>query len=323
MRETIMARCLLALGSNLGDRREMLSRATLEAAALPNSRLLSRSQWQVTEPIGGPGGQGAFLNGSLLLDTQLDPAELSSAVHEIERQLGRQRVVRWDARAIDIDLLLYDLQEIETEQLTIPHPRMSFRRFVLEPACEIAGSMIHPSSGWTLAQLLRYLDNAPRYVAVTAAEPASARRLATQLCQVLGSPQLERQFPTSATGPDSLPSEGVEFVQGMADMLHESRWRQVAELAARLPIAAEPSLPPVVSSFWCEGAEAGLVRPAVVIAWEKSSPAKAQAKFRQMLSRSGHGPVARIQGEDFPAVLSEALAAIRAVWPTLPVDGVS
>jgi len=322
-REIIMARCLLALGSNLGDRREMLSRATLEAASLPNSRLLSRSQWQVTEPIGGPGGQGAFLNGCLLLDTQLDPAELSTAVHEIERQLGRQRVVRWDARAIDIDLLLYDLQEIETEQLIIPHPRMSFRRFVLEPACEIAGSMIHPSSGWTLARLLRHLGDAPRYVAVAAAEPASACRLATELCQALGSPKLERQIPDSAAGPDSLPSEGVEFTQGMADMLRESRWRQVPELAARLPLAAEPSLPPVVSSFWCEGAEAGLVHPAVVIAWEKSSPAKARAVLRKMLDRPGHGPMARIQGEDFPAVLSEALAAIRAVWPTLPVGEAS
>ena len=318
---TFMARCLLALGSNLGDRHEALSRATSEVAELPNSRLLARSQWHATEPIGGPGGQGAFLNGSLLLDTQLGPAELSNAVHEIERQLGRQRVVRWDARVIDIDILLYDLQELETDELTIPHPRMSFRRFVLQPACEIAGSMIHPSSGWTLAQLLRHLVRSPRYVAVTAAEPASACQLAAELCQALGSPELEQLFPSFGAGPDSPPLEGLEFTQGLTGMLQESQWRQIAELAARLPLAAEPSLPPVVSSFWCPAAESRLVRPAVVIAWDKSAPAKTQAAFRQILDRPGHGPLARIQGEDPPAVLSEAVAAVRAVWPSLPASG--
>ncbi len=313
-----MARCLLALGSNLGDRREILSRAALAVAALPSGRLLARSQWHETVPIGGPGGQGAFLNGCLLLETELDPAELLVAVQEIERQLGRRRVVRWDARAVDIDLLLYDLQEIETLELTLPHPRMSFRRFVLQGACDIAGSMINPSSGWTLAQLLRHLDDAPRYVAVTAAEPASAHRLAKELCRALGSPTLEQQFPDSATGPDSQPLEGVEFTQTVEEMLQESRWRQVPELAARLSLAAETALSPVVSSFWCYRAGAGLVRPAVVIAWEESAPAEAAATLKQILDSPGHGPLARIQGEDFSLVLSEALAAVRAVWPSLP-----
>jgi 2-amino-4-hydroxy-6-hydroxymethyldihydropteridine diphosphokinase len=312
-----MARCLLALGSNLGDRPEILCRAAHGVASLPNSQLLGRSRWHETEPIGGPGGQSTFLNGSLLLDTQLDPVELIRALQEIEQQLGRPRKVRWDARAIDIDLLLYDLQQLETKNLTLPHPRMSFRRFVLEPACEIAGSMIHPASGWTLAQLLRHLDNAPRYVAVAAAETESSRRLTEELCQALGSPRLEQQCLTAAVGPDFPPSEGVESGQGMAELLEESRWRQSPELAARLPRVVEPELPPVLSSFWLEGARPGLVRPAVVIAWEKSAPAQAALKI--ILDRPGHGPMARIQGEDFPMVLSEALAAIRAVWPALRV----
>ena len=314
-----MAHCLLALGSNLGDRWENLSRATGAVASLSGSQLLARSQWHETTPIGGPSGQGAFLNGSLVVDTRLGPAELSNAVHDIERQVGRQRVVRWEARAIDIDLVLYDRLRIESPELTIPHPRLSFRRFVLEPACEIAGSMVDPASGWTLAELLRHLDNSPRYVAVTAAKPESARRLAAEICRVLGSPQLESLLPIAASGPDSPSTKKVELTPA----LRASNWRQVPELAARLLGEAEPALPPVVSSFWCDAAPPGLVRPAVVIAWEIPDSTMAHAEFRENLERPGHGPLARIEGEDFSAVLSEAIAAVRAVWPHLPTRGMN
>ncbi len=311
-----MARCLLALGSNLGDRRENLSRATGEVASLPDTRLLARSQWRETTPIGGPGDQGAFLNGSLLLDTRLGPAELSRALQDIERSLGRRRVVRWDARVIDVDLLLYDRLQFDSPELTIPHPRMSFRRFVLEPGCEIAGSMVDPTSGWTLAQLLRHLDNSPRYVAVTAAQPESARQLAGGICQALGSPQLESLLPLAASGPDSPTAKTVEF----SGAIGESNWLRVPELAARLLETTESTLPPVVSSFWCDAAPSGAVRPALVIAWEIPPSAAAQDELREKLDRPGHGPLARIEGDDFPAVLSEAIAAVRAAWPHLPAS---
>ena len=312
-----MTRCLLALGSNLGDRRENLSRATGEVASLPGSRLLARSQWHETTPIGGPSGQGAFLNGSLLVDTRLSPVELSRALQNIEQSLGRQRVVRWDARVIDIDVLLFDRLQFKSPELIIPHPRLSFRRFVLEPAREIAGSMVDPTSGWTLAQLLRHLDNSPRYVAVTAAQPESARRLADGVCQALGSFQVESLLPLAASGPDSPTAKTVEFTSA----IRESNWLQVPELAARLSGTAESTLPPVVSGFWCEAVSSGLVRPALVIAWEIPNSTKTHAEFRENLERLGHGPLARIEGEDFSAVLSEAIAAVRAVWPRLPTCG--
>ena len=313
-----MARCLLALGSDLGDRPENLLRATRAVASWPNSRLLARSSWCETKPIGGPSRQGDFLNGSLLLETRLEPTELLGGLQEIERRLGRQRGVRWGARAIDVDLLLYDQRQIEMKGLMVPHPRMSFRRFVLQGACEIAGAMIHPASRWTLCQLLRHLDHAPRYVALATAEPGSAHRLAVELCRVLGCPSLEQFGLTSTMGPDSPPSEGVESEQQMAEMLRESRWRQTPELAARLPHGTDPALPPVVSSFWRHQVEPGLIRPAVVVAWEKSAPFEADVAWKQILDRPGHGPMARIQSDDFSAVLLEALAAVRAVWPSLP-----
>ena len=155
-------------------------------------------------------------------------------------------------------------------------------------------------------------------VAVAAAEPESSRQLTEELCRALGSPRLEQGL-TPTVGPDSPPSEGVESGQGMAELLQESRWRQFPELAARLSRVVEPELPPVLSSFWLEGVRPGLVRPAVVMAWEKSAPAQAQSALKIILDRPGNGPMARIQGEDLPTVVSEALAAIRAAWPALRV----
>ena len=181
-----MARCLLALGSNLGDRQAILAGSCAEVAALPGCELLARSRWHTTLPIGGAGGQQAFLNGALLVETTLQPAELAKALQKIESRLGRQRMVRWDARTIDIDLLLYSAATINTCDLVVPHPRMAFRRFVLEPAAEIAGQMLHPSSGWTLAGLLAHLRNSPRYVVVTAVEQPIADWLVMYLCQTLG-----------------------------------------------------------------------------------------------------------------------------------------
>ncbi len=250
-----MARCLLALGSNLGNRQELLRRATRETTCLPDSRLLARSQWYETAPIGGPRDQGPFLNGALLLQTTLKPRNLLTRLQEIETRLGRERMVRWDARAIDIDLLLMDAQVIETPDLQIPHPRMSFRPFVLEPAVEIAGEMLHPTSGWTLAQLLFHLENAASYVAVAAAEPRLASWLADQLAQTLGCLRLEEHLSRRLVASDPEPQNAVEFCRWAEAALDPRCWHKDMELASRLPVAPG-RLPPraaasvVVSAFW-------------------------------------------------------------------------
>ena len=176
-----MTRSLLAVGANLGDRAATL-RKTLELiAALPGTQLLARSTWHETVPVGGPEGQASFLNGAVLVETLLAPGELAAALQDIERQLGREQVVRWDARTIDIDLMLWGDQKIDTADLQIPHPRMSFRQFMLAPAAEIAGEMIHPTSGWTIAALLHQLRSTPRTVAVIADDTNIGKWLESEL----------------------------------------------------------------------------------------------------------------------------------------------
>ncbi|MEQ8211909.1 MAG: 2-amino-4-hydroxy-6-hydroxymethyldihydropteridine diphosphokinase [Lacipirellulaceae bacterium] len=161
-----MANALIALGGNLGENRKTLAAAFVALSRISSTSLIRRSQLVVTTPIGGPPGQGDFLNAAALLRTELSAEALLEELHAIEAGANRVRVVRWQARTLDLDLLLYDQEEFAANDLVVPHPRMSFRRFVLQPAVEIAPSFLHTTSGWTLEALLRHLDTAENVIAV-------------------------------------------------------------------------------------------------------------------------------------------------------------
>lgn len=183
-----MAICLLGLGSNLGDRAGNLGEAL---------RLLGRhvtvlrvSSLHETLPVGGPPGQGTFLNAAGVVATDRSPPELLAVLRDIELQLGRERVECWGPRTIDLDLLLYDQQVIHSPDLTVPHPRMHERRFVLAPAAEIAGDLRHPVQGATIDELLAGLpprdQNEPKLrvfttIAGIQAETIRQRRLGRRI----------------------------------------------------------------------------------------------------------------------------------------------
>jgi 2-amino-4-hydroxy-6-hydroxymethyldihydropteridine diphosphokinase len=176
-----MAKCLIALGSNLGDRAAHLRRAVAELARAPRTKIVRRSIWRETPPVGGPAGQGAFLNGAVLAETMLAPPALLAELLAIEARMGRVRVQRWEARKVDLDVLLYDRVTWQSAQLAIPHPRMHYRRFVLTGAADVAPWMIHPDSDWTVAQLLEQLDRGANEVAVAAIEPQVEHAIVTNL----------------------------------------------------------------------------------------------------------------------------------------------
>jgi len=146
----------IALGANLGDREATLSAAVdgLRASGLFDS--IRVSSWWETEPV-GPVPQGSFLNGAVHAWSTAAPQRILDELLAIETRLGRVRTVRWGPRTIDLDLLMVGELIVNTETLTLPHPEMTRRRFVLDPLAEIAPDAQHPS-GPTIAELLEDLE---------------------------------------------------------------------------------------------------------------------------------------------------------------------
>jgi 3-oxoacyl-[acyl-carrier protein] reductase len=158
----------IALGSNLGDRARTITQAVdaLRAAAVGVHGV---STLRETDPVGGPAGQGRYLNGAVQIATDLSPLDLLEHLHAIEASLGRVRTVKDGPRTIDLDLLAYDDAVIENERLLVPHPRIQDRLFVLEPLAEMAPQWRHPVFGQTAGELLTALQD--RQTKLHAAKP--------------------------------------------------------------------------------------------------------------------------------------------------------
>jgi 2-amino-4-hydroxy-6-hydroxymethyldihydropteridine diphosphokinase len=145
----------LALGTNLGDRLANL-RAAIDAL-LPEIRVIAESNIYETPPWGVE-DQPAFLNMAVKCETALEPESFLKRLKQIEVQIGRVESFRWGPRLIDMDILFYDDLVLESESLTIPHPRLHERAFVLVPLAEIASGFIHPVLKKTVKELARNVD---------------------------------------------------------------------------------------------------------------------------------------------------------------------
>jgi len=147
----------LLLGSNLGNRSEVLANAQEEirqniGTLIKNSSVYETLAWGVED-------QPAFLNQVLLLETKLTPQNLLKAINKIENSLGRVRYEKWGERLIDIDILYFDNEIVNENNLIIPHPEIINRRFTLVPLVEMAGNFIHPDLGKTQKELLKICED--------------------------------------------------------------------------------------------------------------------------------------------------------------------
>ncbi|WP_243388433.1 2-amino-4-hydroxy-6-hydroxymethyldihydropteridine diphosphokinase [Bacillus kexueae] len=148
----------ISLGSNMGERYSFLTQAIQRLDNHPQVSVLKKSSIYETEPVGYT-EQDLFLNMVVKLETSLTPFELLSLLQQIEVELGRKRLIRWGPRTLDLDILLFNHENIETEQLMIPHPRMFDRSFVLIPLFEIEPDVKIPNRADSLAVIIEQLTD--------------------------------------------------------------------------------------------------------------------------------------------------------------------
>ena len=143
----------LLLGSNLGNRAALLAAARQELATTAGNIVAASGLYETA--AWGREDQPAFLNQALALRTQLRPEALLAACQAAEQHAGRQRLEHWGSRTLDVDILLFGEEIIDTPTLQVPHPRLAERRFALVPLAEIAGALRHPQQSETIETLLR------------------------------------------------------------------------------------------------------------------------------------------------------------------------
>ena len=159
-----MARCLISLGANIGDAwstiqsaaarlQELLCKSSLATTCDLNPSAFQLSRCFRTPPVGGPAGQPPFINAVAAVSTDSSIWDVWHCIRTVEKEFGRERNLRWEARRIDLDILLFDDARIWTPHLKVPHPRMCMRRFILLPAVDVASDWLDPVSGWTIGQL--------------------------------------------------------------------------------------------------------------------------------------------------------------------------
>lgn len=148
----------IALGSNMGDKKAYLDGAVQALRGDKDMRLEAVSDYLITAPYGGV-EQDDFLNACLCVRTLLPPHELLDRLHAIEQAAGRERLIHWGPRTLDLDILFYDDEMIADDTLHVPHPEIPKREFVLHPLAQIAPYFVHPVYHRTIAELLDALQS--------------------------------------------------------------------------------------------------------------------------------------------------------------------
>jgi len=149
----VQKKVYLSLGTNLGDKLYNLTRAISDLSKLPGTRVISISSVYETLPW-GISGQPGFLNQAAAIETAFEPISMLNALRDIEIKMGRQSREKWGPREIDIDILLFGDLIIASEQLTVPHPFLRKRLFVLVPLQEIEPDLVFPEDGASIEEVL-------------------------------------------------------------------------------------------------------------------------------------------------------------------------
>ena len=184
-----MSRCCIALGGNTGDPELSFAEALTQIEHY-GVQVLQTSSSILTPAMGSSAGSD-FLNAAAILDTNLDASDVLQLLHHIEAGFGRKRSVHWGPRVIDLDLLFFEQQILDTDEIVIPHPCLWYRRFVLEPLNQIAPDWIHPTLNESVAKLHSRLNDRPLHLEIVSTDRISVEALQSIAETVWGRGQLK------------------------------------------------------------------------------------------------------------------------------------
>ena len=236
----------IAMGSNLGDRQAYLDRAVTRLGEVPGVRVLRRSSLYETAPVGGPAGQGSYLNAVVEIASTLEPNELLARLQAIEADLGRVRTVRDGPRTLDLDILLHGDAVIDSPLLTLPHPRLHERLFVLDPLAEIAPGVTHPKLGKTISRLRSHLLGIEPYGASPGRELRGMRALVTGSTSGIGR-AIALEF--AAAGADVIV-HGRRSMAGAEEVVASLRRRDVRAEAIMADLADPTGCDDLIARAW-------------------------------------------------------------------------
>lgn len=231
-----MPEAYVGIGGNQGDVAAAIEEAVQSLAVHPDITRVTCSGLYQTQPVGVQAGE-AFLNAAIACQTSMAPEELLTCCQQIEQQAGRVRLIHWGPRTLDLDLIGYDDLILTTPRLTLPHPAAWYRRFVLDPLCEIAPDWVHPERQQTAAQLRTRLTQLPLTFCFRG-ELGQNRTLATGLQQAFSPEQLtvltEADGNIGSIGDTSSTSNHSPPVWELIDPVTDpGKWEQ-ASRASRL-----------------------------------------------------------------------------------------
>lgn len=271
-----------------------------------------------TPPIGGPDGQSPFLNAVAAFDTHASARQILGLLQQVEQQLGRQRRRRWDARSIDLDVVLHGELVGGGTGLIVPHPRYTARQFVLEPACDVAANYRDPRFGWTIKQLTAHLQRGVPSLALIGGSAATRNELCRRLHEqhnllTFTDTSIAEPIPILARAPLSVPSktnrsaEATELFQ--RTQLCDRRW-------------VSAFVPPLPELEHAETAANHL--PRLIARIQSTTAATRWPAPHQMWPAGWRWPEYRLEIDDMDWAVSEiasALDSMRCPVRPITVDG--
>ncbi len=300
-----MARCLISFGANIGDAARTIECAAqqLEQRLGCTAERFGLSRLYRTPPVGGPSGQPPFVNAVAAAETEHSHRQIWEFIRDIESHFGRRRNRRWEARRLDLDILLYDDLRVWTSQLKIPHPRMCMRRFILIPAAEVAPDWLDPVSQWSISQLADNLQHGPGNLLLLGSAGSSADDILVQACSQAVAQRLE--------------FAGSQLFERIPATARWAAWVPMTEATDSANVLELPNfdLPTAKLRVWLTPSDSS-DDGAKSVSWEQRHHAFAQSlrladgAVSELL---GSGPRYLLDGEDPSWAAHELVAALEAM----------